>query len=63
MHHLILIAALLAPVAHATELPDAIRRIILPQAMRVVLPPLGNEFIGMVRATSLASVIQYPEVL
>ena len=41
----------------------ALRRIILPQAMRVVPPPLGNEFIGMVKATSLASVIQYPEVL
>ena len=42
---------------------QALRRIVLPQAMRVVLPPLGNEFIGMVKATSLASVIQYPEVL
>jgi polar amino acid transport system permease protein len=41
----------------------ALRRIILPQAMRVVTPPLSNEFIGMVKATSLASVIQYPEVL
>jgi polar amino acid transport system permease protein len=41
----------------------ALRRIVLPQAMRVVLPPLGNEFIGLVKATSLASVIQYPEVL
>ena len=41
----------------------ALRRIVLPQAMRVVIPPLGNEFIGMVKATSLASVIQYPEVL
>ena len=41
----------------------AMRRIILPQAMRVVIPPLGNEFIGMVKSTSLASVIQYPEVL
>ena len=40
-----------------------LRRIILPQAMRVILPPLGNEFIGMVKTTSLASVIQYPEVL
>ncbi|WP_257169907.1 amino acid ABC transporter permease [Bradyrhizobium sp. SRS-191] len=42
---------------------QALRRIILPQAMRVVIPPLGNEFIGLVKATSLASVIQYPEVL
>jgi polar amino acid transport system permease protein len=41
----------------------ALRRIILPQAMRVVIPPLGNEFIGMVKLTSLASVIQYSEVL
>ena len=31
--------------------------------MRVVLPPIGNEFISLVKATSLASVIQYPEVL
>ena len=42
---------------------QALRRIILPQAMRVIIPPLGNEFIGMVKTTSLASVIQYPEVL
>lgn len=40
-----------------------LRRIVLPQAMRVIIPPLGNEFIGMVKTTSLASVIQYPEVL
>ncbi len=41
----------------------ALRRIVMPQAMRVVIPPLGNEFIGLVKATSLASVIQYPELL
>lgn len=41
----------------------ALRRIILPQAMRVILPPLGNEFIGMVKWTSLASVIQFSEVM
>jgi len=41
----------------------ALRRIILPQAMRLVIPPLGNEFISLVKATSLASVIQYPELL
>ena len=27
----------------------ALRRIVLPQAMRVMIPPLGNEFIGMVK--------------
>ena len=40
-----------------------LRRIILPQAMRVILPPVGNEVIGMVKTTSLASVIQYSEIL
>jgi len=35
----------------------------LPQAMRVIVPPIGNETIGMVKLTSLASVIQYSEVL
>ncbi|MGY8685299.1 amino acid ABC transporter permease [Bradyrhizobium sp. UFLA05-153] len=42
---------------------QALRRIILPQAMRVILPPVGNETIGMVKGTSLASVIQYSEIL
>ncbi|MGN6143290.1 MAG: amino acid ABC transporter permease [Mesorhizobium sp.] len=41
----------------------ALRRIVLPQAMRVVIPPLGNEFILMVKTTSLASVIQFSELL
>ncbi|MBB5574634.1 MULTISPECIES: amino acid ABC transporter permease [Rhizobium] len=37
--------------------------IVLPQAMRVIVPPIGNETIGMVKLTSLASVIQFAEVL
>lgn len=41
----------------------ALRRIILPQAMRVIIPPVGNEFVGMIKLTSLASVIQYAEML
>jgi polar amino acid transport system permease protein len=40
-----------------------LRRIILPQAMRVMVPPVGNEVIGMVKLTSLASVIQFSEIL
>lgn len=40
-----------------------LRRIVFPQAMRVIIPPLGNEFIGMVKLTSLASVIQFAEIL
>jgi polar amino acid transport system permease protein len=42
---------------------QALRRIILPQAMRVIVPPIGNELIGMAKLTSLASVIQYAEML
>lgn len=42
---------------------ELLRRIIMPQAMRVIVPPVGNEFIGMVKLTSLASVIQYAEIL
>ena len=38
-------------------------RVILPQAMRVIIPPTGNEFIGMVKMTSLVSVIAVPELL
>jgi polar amino acid transport system permease protein len=42
---------------------QALRRIILPQAMRMIVPPIGNELVGMVKLTSLASVIQYAEML
>lgn len=42
---------------------QALRRIILPQAMRVIVPPIGNETISMVKTTSLASVIQFSELV
>ncbi len=38
------------------------RRIVLPQAMRVIIPPTGNEFINMLKTSSLVSVIQYEEL-
>lgn len=38
-------------------------RIVLPQAMRVIVPPTGNQVIGMLKATSLVSVISVPELL
>lgn len=41
----------------------ALRKIIFPQAMRVIIPPIGNEFIGMTKNTSLASVIGFGEML
>ncbi|GLK83161.1 ABC transporter permease [Ancylobacter defluvii] len=41
----------------------ALRRIILPQAMRIVVPPLGNEFIGLVKMTALASIIGFGDIV
>jgi polar amino acid transport system permease protein len=39
------------------------RRIVLPQAMRVIIPPTGNETISMLKTTSLVSVIATTELL
>jgi polar amino acid transport system permease protein len=36
--------------------PQIMRRIVLPQALRLVLPPIGNQFIAMLKDTSLISV-------
>jgi polar amino acid transport system permease protein len=42
--------------------PLAMRRIVLPQAARVIVPPLGNEFNNMLKTTSLLVVIAVPEL-
>jgi polar amino acid transport system permease protein len=39
------------------------RRIVLPQAMRVIIPPTANETIGMLKTTSLVSILAFPELL
>lgn len=41
---------------------QAMRHIILPQAIRVVLPPLGNDFISMLKDSSLATVLAVREL-
>lgn len=41
----------------------AMRRIVLPQAMRVIVPTIGNEFIGLLKTSSMASTIAYSELL
>lgn len=41
----------------------ALRRIILPQAMRSIIPPTGNQLISMIKATSLVSVIAMSDLL
>lgn len=39
------------------------RRIVLPQAMRAIVPPLTNQFVNVVKTTSIVSVISMPELL
>ena len=41
---------------------QSLRRIILPQATRVAVPPLGNSFISLVKDTSLAAIITVVEL-
>ncbi len=41
----------------------AFRRIVLPQAVRIVIPAIGNEFIAMIKDSSLVSIITVQELL
>lgn len=41
----------------------ALRRIVIPQAMRAIIPPAGNQLISMIKATSLVSVIAMSDLL
>jgi polar amino acid transport system permease protein len=41
---------------------QAMRHIILPQSIRVILPPVGNEFIALLKDTSLVSVVAVEEL-
>jgi len=41
---------------------QTLRRVVLPQAMRIIIPPTGNETISMLKTTSLVYVIALPEL-
>jgi polar amino acid transport system permease protein len=43
--------------------PRILRRVIIPQAIRIVIPPTGNEFITLLKLTSLGFVISLHELL
>ncbi|MBH1937056.1 amino acid ABC transporter permease [Streptomyces sp. AV19] len=51
--------------AHALGMSHGktLRRVVLPQAMRVIVPPTGNEFINMLKTTSLVIAVQYYDLL
>jgi polar amino acid transport system permease protein len=42
---------------------QAMRHVIIPQAVRVILPPVGNEFIAMLKDSSLVSVLAISDML
>jgi polar amino acid transport system permease protein len=42
---------------------QTMRMVVLPQAIRVIVPPTGNEVISMLKNTSLASVVAFTELL
>nr|WP_206037969.1 amino acid ABC transporter permease [Rhodococcus sp. HNM0569] len=48
-----------ASVALGMSWPQTMRRTVLPQAMRVIIPPTGNELIGMLKTTSLVAAIPF----
>jgi polar amino acid transport system permease protein len=52
-----------AAIALGLSRAQALRRIILPQTIRVVLPPLGNEFIALLKDSSLVSILAVSDLL
>ena len=51
--------------AHALGLArlQTMRLVVLPQALRIIIPPVGNQFIGMLKLSALISVIGVKELL
>lgn len=42
---------------------QTMRHVVLPQAMRTILPPVGNECIAMLKDTSLVSIMAVPDIM
>lgn len=42
---------------------QVMRYIVLPQALRIIIPPIGNQFIGMLKLSALVSVVAVEELL
>jgi polar amino acid transport system permease protein len=51
--------------AEALGMPERhiLRRIVLPQAIRIVIPAIGNDFISMIKDSALVSIVSLQEVL
>jgi general L-amino acid transport system permease protein len=42
---------------------DAMRRVVLPQAMRLIVPPLTSQYLNLTKNSSLAAAIAYPDLV
>jgi general L-amino acid transport system permease protein len=42
---------------------QALRKVVLPQAFRVIMPPLGNQYLNLTKNTSLAIAVGYSDVV
>ncbi|GAB3707550.1 amino acid ABC transporter permease [Mariniluteicoccus flavus] len=51
--------------AHSLGMTDGqiMRKVVLPQALKIVIPPIGNDVISMLKFTSLVSVLATPDLL
>jgi polar amino acid transport system permease protein len=51
--------------AHALAMtgPQTLRRVVLPQAVRIIVPPTGNDFIAMLKDSALLGVVGVQELL
>jgi general L-amino acid transport system permease protein len=39
-----------------------LRHVVMPQAMRIAVPPIGNQYLNLTKNSSLAAVISFPEL-
>jgi general L-amino acid transport system permease protein len=42
---------------------DRLRFVVIPQAMRVIIPPMTNQYLNLTKNSSLAAAIGYPELI
>jgi len=51
--------------AHALGLEESVilKKIVLPQALRIIIPPVINQYLNLVKNSSLATAIGYPELV
>ncbi len=43
--------------------PVTLRQVIIPQALRVIIPPLTSQYLNIVKNSSLAAAIGYPDMV